>query len=105
MKCLILATVLFAMILPAPPHALAAETFPARVLRVVDGDTVQVYGFWILLGLAVFWILLGLVIALLMKGGVNVYSMLLGLFVAFVGFVLSVASLEMMLDLIGRSIF
>ncbi len=39
MKRVILAAVLFASILLLVPHALAAETFPARVVGVVDGTT------------------------------------------------------------------
>ncbi len=42
MKRLILAAVLFAVILLTTLHALAAETFPARVMGVVDGDTLKV---------------------------------------------------------------
>ncbi len=32
----------FALFLLAVPHGLAAETFPARVMGVVDGDTLRV---------------------------------------------------------------
>ncbi len=42
MKRLILAAVSFALILLAAPHAPAAETFPARVVGVVDGDMLKV---------------------------------------------------------------
>ena len=42
MQLLICAAVLFAAILLTTPHAQAAETFPARVVGVVDGDTLRV---------------------------------------------------------------
>ena len=42
MKRIILAAVLFSLLLLAVPHALASETFPARVVGVVDGDTLKV---------------------------------------------------------------
>ncbi len=42
MKRLILETVLISIILLIAPHALAAKPFPARVVGVVDGDTLRV---------------------------------------------------------------
>ncbi len=42
MKRLILAAILFAIILLTTPHALAAKTFSAHVVEVVDGDTLKV---------------------------------------------------------------
>ena len=42
MKHLIRTTILFAVIFLTAPHALTAETFPARVVEVVDGDTLRV---------------------------------------------------------------
>jgi len=42
MKRLILAAILFAIILLTAPHTQAAKPFLARVLEVVDGDTLKV---------------------------------------------------------------